>query len=338
MKDFSVGIASTGIYLPENYHDSAYIARETGIPIEVIEKKFGIKRKPRAGYKDQSAYMAVKAAQKALDGHDPKEIDLLIWTGSEHKDFYVWSAGIKVQHEIGAQNAWAIDVAARCSTNIVALKLARDIMRSDPSINTVLLAGGHRTCDLIDYKNERARFLINLSDGGSAILLKKNHPKNLVLGTSIITDGAFSEDVIIPAGGTRMPTSHETIDRGLHFFDVPDPQGMKERLDKLSMSNFIKVIREAVEKSGYKVEDIDYLALLHMKRSAHDYILSELGLNQSQSIYLDDYGHIGAPDQVLSLELACRQGKVKDGDLAVLASAGIGYTWAATAIKWGPVA
>lgn len=338
MKDFSVGIVSTGIYLPENCHDSAYIARETGIPIEVIEKKFGIKRKPRAGYKDQPARMAARAAHKALEGRDPKEIDLVIWTGSEHKDFYVWSAGIKVQHEIGAQNAWAIDVAARCSTNIVALKLARDIMRSDPAINTVLLAGGHRTCDLINYKNERARFLINLSDGGSAILLKKNHPANLVLGTSIITDGAFSEDVIIPAGGTRMPTSHETIEHGLHCFDVPDPQGMKERLDRSSMRNFVKVIREAAEKSGYKFEDIDYLALLHMKRSAHDYILSELGLDQSRSIYLDDYGHIGAPDQVLSLELARQQGMVKDGDLVVLASAGIGYTWAATAIKWGPAA
>jgi 3-oxoacyl-[acyl-carrier-protein] synthase-3 len=72
-----------------------------------------------------------------------------------------------------------------------------------------------------------------------------------------------------------------------------------------------------------------------MKKSAHEYVLRELGLSDSQSIYLQDYGHIGQIDQILSLELAVNEGKVKDGDLVVLVSAGIGYAWGATTIKWG---
>lgn len=110
-QDFSVGIMNTGIYIPEGCHDSAYISEQTGIPVDVIEKKFGIKRKPRASHKDQSSYMAVQAAKQAVEGIDPNEIDLVIWTGSEHKDFCVWSAGIKVQEELGARRAWAVDVA-----------------------------------------------------------------------------------------------------------------------------------------------------------------------------------------------------------------------------------
>ncbi len=330
-----IGIVAAGLYIPKGYLDAAYIARESGIPLAVVETKFGIRRKPRATAAEQPSLMATLAAKKCLAaaGQDPLGVDLVLWTGSEHKDYYVWSAGIKVQKELGCDRAWAIDVAARCSTNIVALKLARDLMRSDPSLNTVLLAGGHRTADLVDYKNERSRFLFSLSDAGSAILLKRGEGAE-ILGSSIITDGAFSEDVIIPAGGTRLPASHETLDKGLHLFDVPDPEGMKGRLDRLSLQNFVRVIREAAERSGERAEDIDYLALLHMKRSAHDAVLTSLGLSQDRSIYLADYGHVGAPDQVISLYLAQQQGALKPGNLVVLASAGIGYTWAATALRW----
>jgi 3-oxoacyl-[acyl-carrier-protein] synthase-3 len=112
---------------------------------------------------------------------------------------------------------------------------------------------------------------------------------------------------------------------------------MKQRLEQKSMVNFIKVIRESVRKSGYKEEEISYIAMLHMKKSAHEYVLKELGLSPEQSIYLEEYGHIGQIDQILSLELALKEGKVKDGDLVVFVSAGIGYAWGASAIKWGKV-
>lgn len=145
----------------------------------------------------------------------------------------------------------------------------------------------------------------------------------------------FSEDVVVVAGGTKHPISKEALESKLNYLDVLDPEGMKQRLEQKSMDNFLKVIKNSVKKSGYEVSDINYLGILHMKRSAHEYVLRELGLSEEQSIYLEDYGHIGQIDQILSLELALEQGKVKDGDLVVLVSAGIGYAWGATTIKWG---
>jgi 3-oxoacyl-[acyl-carrier-protein] synthase-3 len=121
------------------------------------------------------------------------------------------------------------------------------------------------------------------------------------------------------------------------MLDVLDPEGMKRRLAQKSMDNFLQVIRQSVQMSGYQESDINYLAMLHMKKSAHSYVLSELGLSEEQSIYLEDYGHIGQIDQILSLELALEEGKVKEGDLVVFVSAGIGYAWGATTIKWGRV-
>ncbi|WML59348.1 3-oxoacyl-ACP synthase [Neobacillus sp. PS2-9] len=332
-----IGILSTGIYLPEKYMTGKEIAELAGIPHGIVEEKMGIKKKHVPGPSDHTCEMGIIAAKQAISkaGIDPLEIDLVIYIGEEHKEYPLWTAGIKLQEEVGAFHAWAFDVALRCGTTVMALKVAKSMMLADPDIQTVLLAGGYRNVDFIDYENPRTRFMYNLGAGGGAILLKKDHNENLVLDTQMITDGSFSEDVVVVAGGTKNPISKEAIDQRLNMLDVLDPVGMKQRLEQKSMDNFLKVIRESVRKSGFSEKDIDYLAILHMKKSAHEYVLRELGLSDEQSIYLEDYGHIGQIDQILSLELALESKKVKDGDVVVFVSAGIGYAWGATTIKWG---
>jgi len=324
-------------YLPTRTQTAAEIASESGIPVEIVREKLGIVSKRLASYEDQTSTMAVRAAQAALvrAGAAPEEIDLIIYSGSMHKDFYVWSAANRIQYLLGARRAWAFEAVALCTTNVLALKLARDLMTADSRLRTVLICGGHRTGDLINLRDHTARFLFNLSDGGSAMVLRRGHQRNLVLASSFITDGSLSEDVTIPAGGTRMPTSVETLREGLHTFHVSDTAHLKAGLNSVSERNFVQVVRDAVERSGYKPQDIAFLAINHMKPSMHHHILEMLGLREDQSIYLSDYGHIGAPDQVLALELASAQGRLREGDLVVAASAGLGFTWGATALRWG---
>ncbi|CAM2865382.1 3-oxoacyl-ACP synthase [Paenibacillus sediminis] len=333
----SIGILSTGIYLPDMHMSSSDISKVSGIPQDVIEHKMGITRKPVPGPDDHTCEMGIRAAREALRkaNFDPLDIDLVIYIGEEHKEYPVWTAALKLQEEIGAKNAWGFDVALRCGTTIMALKVAKSMMLSDPQIRTVLLAGGYRNVDLIDYDNPRTRFMFNLAAGGGAILLQKGYRENQLLESHLITDGSFSEDVVVRAGGTKRPMTSEALEQRLNFLDVPNPEGMKQRLETKSMDNFLRSIRECVAKSGYSEKDIGYLGILHMKKSAHDYVLRELGLKQEQSIYLHEYGHIGQIDQILSLELGIQQGKIKGGDLVVLVSAGIGYAWGATALKWG---
>ncbi|MCF6092804.1 3-oxoacyl-ACP synthase [Microaerobacter geothermalis] len=332
-----IGIVSTGIYIPKTFMTSRQIAEEAGLPQEVVENKLGIRKKPIPDRDDHTCEMGIRAARLAIEkaGIDPGEIDLVIYIGEEHKEYLLWTAGIKLQHEVGAVNAWAFDVALRCGTTVMALKMAKDMMRSDPSIHTVLLAGGYRNCDYIDYKNPRTRFMYNLAAGGGAIILQKGYPRNQVLESHLITDGSFSEDVVVVAGGTKRPISVEAIEKRLNYLDVTDPEGMKQRLEQKTMDHFLNVIRMSLEKSGYQEKDIRYLAILHMKKSAHDHVLRELGLSEEQSIYLSDYGHIGQIDQILSLELGLKEGRIRDGDVVVLVSAGIGYAWGATTIRWG---
>lgn len=333
----SIGILSTGVYLPKRVMTGREIAAAAGLPVDVVERKMGIVQKPIPGDDDHTCEMGARAARKAIAGAgiDPETIDVVVYVGEEYKEYPVWTAGIHLQRLVGAWRAWAFDVSQRCGTLILGMKLAKDMMLADPSIRTVLLAGGYRNVDLVDYRNERTRFLFNLAAGAGAVILRRGLSRNAVMESHLITDGSFSEDVVIRAGGTRMPLTAEGIARGDHLLDVPDPRGMKRRLEERSIRNFLEAIRRALDKSGYTERDIDYLGILHMKRSAHERILGELGLSGDQTIYLDHYGHIGQFDPVLSLELGLRENKIRKGDLVVLVSAGIGYAWGATVIRWG---
>ncbi|MBU0905881.1 MAG: 3-oxoacyl-ACP synthase [Firmicutes bacterium] len=332
-----IGIVSTGVYIPSHSMSAEEIAGASNVPLHVVKDKMGITKKPIPGPNDHTVQMGIWAAQDALKRGqvDPKSIDCVIYIGEEHKEYPLWTAAIKTQEEIGAYHAWGFDIALRCGTTILALKLAKSLMLSDDSIETVLLAGGYRNSDFIDYTNERTRFMFNLGAGGAAMILKKNHDVNALLESDLMTDGSFSEDVVVPVGGTKTPLTKELLMSGAYKLDVLDPEGMKKRLEQKSMQNFLKVIRHSLSKSGYTEHDISFLAILHMKKSAHNYVLNELGLSEDQSIYLHEYGHIGQMDQIISLQLAEQQGKLKQGDIVVLVSAGIGYAWGATTIKWG---
>lgn len=332
-----IGVLSTGIYIPETYHTAEQIARESGVPQAVIEQKMGFHRKPVAGPEDGTAEMGIKAARQAIEraGIDPESIDLVIYIGEEYKEYQLWTAGIKTAFAVGANRAWAFDTQLRCSTWVLGVKLAQALMLSDDTINTVLLAGGYRNGDFIDYKNPRVSFMYNLGAGGGAMLLQKNLGRNRVIGSDIVVDGSLSETVGVLGGGTRCGLRNH--DDSLYQLDVLDPDTMKARLNEVSTANFVEVVRRACARGGYQTGEIGYCAILHMKRSGHEFLLAELGLTPEQSIYLSNYGHIGQIDQILSIHLALEQGLIKDGDLVVGVSAGVGYAWGATAIKWGPV-
>ncbi|PTQ56668.1 MAG: 3-oxoacyl-[acyl-carrier-protein] synthase, KASIII [Candidatus Carbobacillus altaicus] len=335
--EVDVGILGLGTYIPERVMTSAELSALTGIPEAIVVNKLGIRQKHVPGPDDHTAQMAVWAAERALAAGriPPESLDVVIYFGEEHKEYPLWTAGIYVQQAIGARNAFAFDIQQRCGTGVLALKLAQDMLRADPKLKTVLLAGGYRNVDLIDYTNPRTRFMFNLGAGGGAIVLQKGYRENILGASRIITDGRFSLDVYVPYGGTKAPLSPEDVAEGRYRLDVRDPESMRERLEAVTMHNFVTVVREALAQSGYMPQDVAYVALLHMKRSAHEAVLRELGIPPERSIYLEDYGHIGQIDQILSLELAFRRGLLRDGDVVVLVSAGIGYAWGATVVRWG---
>lgn len=325
-------ITGLGIYLPKMHHTAADISAASGVPEAVIRDKMGLSRKTVPGPDDHTNAMGIHAAREALADARMRaeDLDAVMSITEEHKEFPVWTSGIKTAHELGASRAWAFDLGQKCGTAILALKLARDMIKAD-GVKTVLIAGGYRNGDLVHYSDPNVRFLYNLAAGGGAAVVQPEGPGFEILGSAFRTDGSFSEDVIVPVGGTREPlNSHNRQDYRLK---VADPAGMKARLEQKSLDNFITVGREACERSGIEPATVAYVAMLHMKRSANKTVLEKLGIPESRSIYLSDYGHIGQIDPLLSLKLARDQGRLKNGDVALLLAAGIGYVWNAMCVR-----
>ena len=196
---------------------------------------------------------------------------------------------------------------------------------------------GYRNGDLIDFTNPRVSFMYNLAAAGGAMILTRDAERNQILGSSLITDGDFADDVNVPAGGTMRPITPEDVGTGAMMLEVNDVDGMKARLSERSHVNFLRVIDESLERSGATRADVDYLALLHMKRSAHTATLNDLGLRLDQSFYLERYGHLGQLDPILSIERGLGARRIKEGDLIMMASAGVSYVWGAQAIRWGAI-
>lgn len=318
---------------------SGEIAEVSGIPEHILVERFGLTGKHIAAPDEHISDMAVAAAQRLIveTELDPTSLDAVVYFGSTWKDHAVWQAAPWIAHRLDAGDVFGLELDYVSCGSPVAVRVVRDLLRAEPEMRRVLAVAASRESYLLDYANERSRFMFNFGDGAVAALFEADTDRSLVLGASTVSDGSFSLDVKVPAGGSVLPASHQTVDGRMHFLDVPDPASMKERLDPVTLPRFTQVATEALSRSNATLADVDLVCGIHMKRSAHRAMLHALGKTEDDAIYLDDTGHMSGVDPLLALDRAARQGRVTDGDLVLLIAAGTGYTWAAACVRWGTV-
>jgi 3-oxoacyl-[acyl-carrier-protein] synthase-3 len=328
-----IGLAATAAYLPERWLTAAELGVASGIPEGVIVEKFGLRGKHIAAADEHVSDMAVTAASRLLDEHGlaPEDVDVVLYYGSLWKDYPVWQAAPWIAHRLGCARAYALEYANVSCGTPVAQRLARNFLLAEPDLRNVLLVAACRESYLLDYGNERSRFMFNFGDGAVAGLLTRDAPHEL-LGAHAVTDGSFALQVKVPAGGSVEPASADSVAGRRHFLDVADPVQMKGGLDEVSLPNFVAAAEGALERSGARLEDVSYLCGIHMKRSMHEAIVGALGVGRAA--YLDDTGHMSGVDPLLALDRAARAGELAAGDLVLLLAAGTGYTWAAAVVRW----
>jgi 3-oxoacyl-[acyl-carrier-protein] synthase-3 len=329
-----VGIAATASYLPERWMAAAEVASASGIPEQVVVERFGLRGKHIAAAAEHVSDLSVRAGERLLEetGVDPATIDAVVYFGSTWKDYPVWQAAPWIAHRLGCANAFALELDYVSCGAPVALRVCRDLLVAEPELSRVLAVAASRESWLLDYRNERSRFMFNFGDGAVAALIEEGAPNEL-LGSAAITDGSLALQVKVPQGGSVEPE----LD-GRRRLDVEDPAAMKERLDEVSLPNFVRVAEQALARSGASLEDVSYLCGIHMKRSMHVAIADALGVPEARAPYLDDTGHMSGVDPLLALDRAGRAGDLADGDLVLVLAAGTGYTWAASVLRWGPLA
>lgn len=328
-----VGLVDVGVFMPERWMTAGEIAEASDIPEDVIRDRFGLEGKHIAGPDDHVSTMSAKAAEAALAraGVDVAEVDVVAYFGSKWTDYLVWPTASKIQDLIGATNAWALEMANVSCGAPVALRALSGLMRGDEQVHTVVMVGACRESYLLDYTNQRSRFMFNFADGAAAAVLRVEQGHR-ILGSATISDGSFADYVALFGGGSRNPGSSRPLDRELHYLDVSDPAAMKAGLDQVSGPNFTKAAALAAENAGVGLGDIDLLALLHTKRSFFDWITAELGIPEERAVYLSSHGHMSGIDPLVGIDL--RRNDLEVGDLVMTLSAGTGYTWAANVIRW----
>jgi 3-oxoacyl-[acyl-carrier-protein] synthase III len=329
-----VGLAATATYLPAAWMPAAAVASASGIPEEVVRERFGLRGKHIAAVDEHVSDLSVRAGESVLaeTGFDPADVDAVVYFGSGWKEWPVWQAAPWIAHRLGCTNAFGLELDYVSCGAPVALRVCKDMLVAEPDLSTVLAVGASRESYLIDYRNERSRFMFTFGDGAVAALICRNAPNEL-LGSAALTDGSLSLQVKVPEGGSVEPE----LD-GRRFLDVVDPVAMKERLDDVSLPNFVRVAEDALRRSDASLADVDHLCLLHVKRSMHDAVVGALGVDPARAPYLDDTGHMSGVDTLLTLDRLARAGELADGELVLLLAAGTGYTWAASVVRWGPLA
>jgi 3-oxoacyl-[acyl-carrier-protein] synthase-3 len=335
----NIGIIGIGVYLPKQIMTAKDIADATkGVWTEqAVIDKLGIKQKLVANQDEGAQEMSYLAAKNCLEDAniDPLDIDVIISVTEEWKEYPLTTSALYVQGKIGADNAWGIDVQNRCSTTCSALKMAKDMLIADEEIDTIMIVGGYRNGDFVNYEDKTMSMMFNLSAGGGALLLRKGVSKNLILGSHIIADGSLARTAGVKIGGSANPITCDNINEAYQSLTLMQPKFMKDRLNEVSMDNWFTCIDESLRKSKLTRDDIDYLAILHIKRSGHNAMLNELNLTPEQTHYLENYGHIGQIDQILSLYLGIKSGQIQPGHHVCMIAAGIGYVWASTIVRWG---
>lgn len=345
-KNFKVGIVDYTLYTPEKTITAEELSPLVNIPAEVLRDKMGINKKHVGEREDQPGIMANKCARALLDktGFDPEKIDMILYAGETYSEYICWTVGIDIQQKIGANNAYAWDLSARCAGLPLGLKVAKEMMYADEGLQNVLLCGGNNNCQLVDYKDPMQSFMFNMSPGAFACLLRRDHDSNLILDTSMYTDSMFANDVIGETGGSLNPLTQEMVEemaknpektRRFSLLTLPDAQGMKTRLGARSLPDFTGVVRGACERSGVTPAHVDFIGMVHIGNRGHYAIMDDLGIDREKTVFLWDDGHCGHADPLIALDYGIKEGKVKDGDLCALVGAGTGYMFGCTLVQWG---
>jgi 3-oxoacyl-[acyl-carrier-protein] synthase-3 len=323
-------ILGTGHAYPEGILTNADLEEMVETSDEWITSRTGIKQRRKAGPGEYTSLFAVRAARQAIERArlDPSEIDMLL-CATVTPDQLLPSTGCLIQAELGANRAAAFDLAAACSGFLYGLTLADSMIRTGQS-RYVLVIGAEVLTQYVDY-TDRSTCVI-FGDGAGAAVLGPHDgaPERGILAARIRSDGRFAEHLHAPGGGTRLGTTAETIASGQHFYKMKGNE-----LFKVAVRSMIDISREVLEEAGERPEDVKLFIPHQANQRITDAVASKLEVDESR-IYsnISMHGNTSSASIPIALDECIEAGKIKEGDLILMASFGGGVTWGGVLVRW----
>lgn len=326
--DTAIGILSTGSYLPKEEIGNDEVARRTGVEPEWIERKTQILTRRYAGPAEATSDLAIRAGRAALQaaGLPAERIDYLIVSTSTG-DSPQPPTSYLVQDGLDATGAACLDVNVVCSGFVYALAVARGLIALRPGSLALVIAADVYS-RILDFDDHRTAVL--LGDGAGAAVVGEVPADRGFLDFSLVSRGDAHRLIRVDAGGSRQPTSAETIADGGHFFRM-DGRGVRDFV----MDAVPPVLAGLTERTGLTLRDVDHF----VPHQANGVLLSTLveraGLGGARTHRtLERYGNIGSASVPVVLDDANRAGALADGDLVLLAGFGGGMSVGAGLLRW----
>ncbi|MDK2563153.1 beta-ketoacyl-ACP synthase III [Romboutsia sedimentorum] len=323
----NAGILGVGSYLPQKIVDNFHFEKIMDTSDEWIKARTGISERRMAEEDESSSDLGTKAALKAIECAklSPEDIDLII-VATSTPDMILPSTACLIQANIGAHNAVAFDVSAACSGFVYGLSIGEQFIKSGIHKN-VLVIGTEVMSRILDYSDRSTAILFG--DGAGAVVIG-NVDEGGILSTYLGSDGRGKDFLKIPAGGSRLPASKNTVENRLHNIQMAGNDVYKFAVRIMGESSL-----KALEMANLSTDEIDYLIPHQANIRIIEASAKRLKLDMDKVyVNLDKYGNMSAASIPVAMDEAYRQGKINKGDNVVLVGFGGGLTWGASVIKW----
>lgn len=323
-----IKITGTGFYVPDMVLTNADLEKMVDTSDEWITTRTGIKERRMASEDQAVSDLGIAAARAALKdaGLKTKDIDLiLVATSTSDTDFPATACWI--QKGLGADHIPAFDITAACTGFLYGMILAESLILQGTA-RRILLIGGELLTKITNWKDRNTCVLFG--DAAGAAVLEESLDESGMLSYYWKSDGNLADLLLIPAGGSRIPASHDSIDKDLHYLAMQGNEVFKHAVKRM-----VEAALEALEKAGLSREDVDYL----IPHQANIRIIEAMGNRLKlprEKVYsnIHKYGNVSAASIPICLHEMKQNRMIKKGDVLVLDAFGAGFTWAAVVYRW----
>ncbi len=321
-------IIGVGAYAPKRVLTNQELARLVDTSDEWIVQRTGIKERHIADETEATSDLALRAAQQALERAqvEPKEIDLIV-VGTTTGDMAFPTTANLVQHHLGCRNAGSMDVYAACSGSIYSLSVGSQYIESG-KYRTVLCVGAECLSRITDYTDRGTCIL--LADAAGAAVLRASEGDAGILDIDLYSDGRYGELLMQPAGGSRNPATHDTVDKRMHYTRMKGNE-----VFKVAVRMFSESAERILTRNGVTAKDLALFVPHQANLRIIEAAVKRLKLPMDKVIVnVDRYGNTGAASVYVALEEALALKRINPGDLVLMAAFGGGFTWGAALLRW----
>jgi 3-oxoacyl-[acyl-carrier-protein] synthase III len=322
-------ISALGTYVPPRLLTNADLEEMVETSNDWIVERTGIRERHIVEKGMATSDLAVEAAKAALAqrGLAPNDLDALI-VATVTPDMLFPSTACLVQHKLGAKGVWGFDLSAACSAFVYALQTGAQFIATGVH-KKVLVIGADVMSSIIDY-TDRATCVI-FGDGAGAVILEPADADGLgIIDFIHEVDGSGGCALYMPGGGSLHPSTHETVDKKMHYVHQDG-----QAVFKFAIRKQIELCEKILERNGLKARDVDVFIPHQANRRIITATADRLGLRpESIIINIDRYGNTTAGTIPLAMGTALEEGRLKKGDLVLLASVGAGFTVGVTLLRW----